>query len=137
MCIVPDCPYVFSPSELQSKFVYSHVPDCPYVFSPSELQSKFVYSHVPDCPYVFSPSELQSKFVYSQLLRLSNGGTYYNFSLIEFIVCTCTCIIPELSYIFSPTELQSQFAGRFSKSANERETMLEDRKNQMLEQAKR
>lgn len=35
------------------------------------------------------------------------------------------------------SEMPSQFAGRFSKSANERESMLEDRKNQMLEQAKR
>ncbi|KAL4234654.1 hypothetical protein ACF0H5_006295 [Mactra antiquata] len=31
----------------------------------------------------------------------------------------------------------SQFSGRFSKSANERETMLEDRKNDMLEIARR
>ncbi|XP_060601154.1 E3 ubiquitin-protein ligase AMFR-like [Ruditapes philippinarum] len=31
----------------------------------------------------------------------------------------------------------AQFSGRFSKSANERESMLEDRKNSMLEQARR
>lgn len=34
-------------------------------------------------------------------------------------------------------ELPSQFSGRFSKSSNERESMLEDRKSCMLEQARR
>ncbi|XP_053401749.1 E3 ubiquitin-protein ligase AMFR-like [Mercenaria mercenaria] len=35
------------------------------------------------------------------------------------------------------SESLAQFSGRFSKSANERESMLEDRKNRMLEQARR
>ena len=34
-------------------------------------------------------------------------------------------------------EVLAQFGGRFSKSATERETMLQDRKNVMMEQARR
>lgn len=48
------------------------------------------------------------------------------------------CFHLDFAYVFSiSSEMPSQFAGRFSKSANERETMLEDRKNRMLQQAKR